>query len=193
MIGMTTRAEQQRFGHWSVIVPAERYREERLYQNDTVEAPLPEGAAYGDRVLLVADVEPPVIFAVGEVRTAAETGHDDGDAGGGLVVAYTRRFFDDPEPADERSSRGGRVDAEVFDGLIRRLPQRGPRRSWLVSVDLPIEADTAADAVRQFWSYVRALGPAELPAFVTPSDDELAMQVYVLGEEANLDPEEDED
>jgi hypothetical protein len=28
---------------------------------------------------------------------------------------------------------------------------------------------------------------------VSPSDDELAMQAFVLGEEANQDPEEDED
>ena len=37
------------------------------------------------------------------------------------------------------------------------------------------------------------LGPAELPTFVWPSGDELAMQAFVLGEEANQDPEEDEE
>jgi hypothetical protein len=47
--------------------------------------------------------------------------------------------------------------------------------------------------VRQFWSYVLELGPAELPTFVSPSGDELAMQAFVLGEQANQDPEEDED
>src|SRR6266545_316960 len=67
-----------------------------------------------------------------------------------------------------------------------------PRRSWLVGVELPIEAGSPAEAVRQFWSYVTQLGPRELPAFVSPADDELAMQAYVLGEEANLDPEEEE-
>jgi hypothetical protein len=55
-----------------------------------------------------------------------------------------------------------------------------------------VEAPTPAEAVRQFWSYVLELGPAELPAFVSPYGDELAMQAFVLGEEANLDPEEDE-
>ncbi len=65
-------------------------------------------------------------------------------------------------------------------------------RSWLVSLDLPIEAETAADAVREFWAYVRALGPDELPTFVSPSGDELAMQAMVAGEPVNLDPEEDE-
>jgi hypothetical protein len=67
------------------------------------------------------------------------------------------------------------------------------RRTWLVSLDLPIEAATPAEAVQQFWSYVQELGPAELPTFVSPSGDELAMQAFVLGDEVNLDPEEDED
>jgi hypothetical protein len=40
---------------------------------------------------------------------------------------------------------------------------------------------------------VRDLGPAELPAYVWPSGDELAMQAFVLGAEANQDPEEDDD
>ena len=44
--------------------------------------------------------------------------------------------------------------------------------------------------MRQFWSYVMELGPAELPTFVSPYGDELAMQAFVLGEQANLDPEE---
>jgi hypothetical protein len=66
------------------------------------------------------------------------------------------------------------------------------RRTWLVSVDLPIEADTPAEAVASFWRYVSELGPDELPAFVSPLDDELAMRAFVAGEPANLDPEEDE-
>jgi hypothetical protein len=36
------------------------------------------------------------------------------------------------------------------------------------------------------------LGPRELPTFVSPSGDELAMQAFVLGAEANQDPEEDD-
>ncbi len=67
--------------------------------------------------------------------------------------------------------------------LLRMAAQRlvGPR------------AASPAEAVRQFWSYVAELGPAELPAFVWPSGDELAMQAFVLGAEANQDPEEDDD
>jgi hypothetical protein len=64
--------------------------------------------------------------------------------------------------------------------------------SWLVSVDLPIEADSPAEAVAQFWNYVRELGPGQLPTFVSPYGDELAMQAYVLDEPVNLDPEEDD-
>ncbi len=67
------------------------------------------------------------------------------------------------------------------------------RKPWLVSVAMPIEAATPADAVRQFWSYVHELGPAELPTYVWPSGDELAMQAFVLGEVANQDPEEEDE
>lgn len=59
-----------------------------------------------------------------------------------------------------------------------------------MSVDLPIEAATPAEAVGQFWAYLRELGPEELPAFVAPTDDELAMQAYVAGEPHDLDPED---
>jgi hypothetical protein len=40
---------------------------------------------------------------------------------------------------------------------------------------------------------VRELGPVELPTYVWPYGDELAMQAFVLGEEANQDPEEDDE
>ncbi len=65
-------------------------------------------------------------------------------------------------------------------------------RNWLVSVAIPVEADSPAEAVREFWGYVGELGPKELPAFVSPSGDELAMQAYVLDAAAHLDPEEDD-
>ena len=67
-----------------------------------------------------------------------------------------------------------------------------PRADWLVSVSIPVEAHSPAEAVREFWTYVAELGPRELPAFVSPAGDELAMQAYVLGVEAKLDPEEDD-
>ena len=65
------------------------------------------------------------------------------------------------------------------------------RATWLVSLALPIEAGSASEAVREFWTYVDKLGPTELPAFVWPRGDELAMQAYLLGEPVNLDPEEE--
>jgi len=65
------------------------------------------------------------------------------------------------------------------------------RRTWLVSVDLPIEAATPAEAVAEFWAYLRELGPDQLPAFVSPVEDELAMQAYLAGAPHDLDPEDD--
>jgi hypothetical protein len=65
------------------------------------------------------------------------------------------------------------------------------RGRWQVTVSLPIEAESPAQAVADFWSYVRELGAGELPAYVSPAGDELAMRAYLHGEPANLDPEED--
>jgi hypothetical protein len=112
-----------------------------------------------------------------------------------LTVTYLRRSFDEPLPADELklAEPVAEVDEELFERLAARLGAGPDRQTWLVSLDLPIEAATPAEAVRQFWSYVLELGPAELPTFVSPSGDELAMQAFVLGEQANQDPEEDED
>ena len=66
-----------------------------------------------------------------------------------------------------------------------------PPARWLVSVALPIEAPSPTDAVREFWAYVTSLGPEELPAYVSPAADELAMRAYVMDREAALDPEDD--
>jgi hypothetical protein len=68
----------------------------------------------------------------------------------------------------------------------------GTAGRWLVSLDLPIEAASAAEAAAQFWSYVAQLGPGELPVFVSPAGNELAMQAYLMSEQTNLDPEEDD-
>lgn len=72
--------------------------------------------------------------------------------------------------------------------------QRPPygRRDWLVGVYLPIEAASPAEAVRAFWGYVRELGPTELPVFISPAGDELAMRAYLMDEPVNLDPEPDD-
>jgi hypothetical protein len=64
------------------------------------------------------------------------------------------------------------------------------RRTWLVSLDLPIEAATPAEAAAEFWVYLHELGPDQLPVFVAPAGDELAMQAYLAGVPHDLDPED---
>jgi len=166
--------------YWALLVDADRYAAERLYHHDTFD--LTEPLTPGDEVLLVADVEPPVLFGTGTVRATG-------------VLAYTRRVFDAPLATGELALDGvvTAVAEPAFRALTGQLPPPADRREWLVSVDLPIEAESPAEAVRHFWTYVSQLGPTELPAFVSPANNELAMQAYVLGEETNLDPEEDED
>ena len=160
---------------WAVLIPAERYSDERLVGADSLAVP-GLSAAPGDRVALVAPVDPPVVFGLGVVTRDGR-------------VRYTRRLFDEPLPADGLGA--GPLPEEAFQALVTKAGSRAPVRTWLVGVDLPIEADSAAEAVRRYWSYVRDLGPTELPAYVAPLDDELAMQAYVMGQEAALDPEED--
>ncbi len=67
-----------------------------------------------------------------------------------------------------------------------------PGDEWLVSLAIPVEARSRGEAVKAFWEYVHQLGPEELPAFVSPAQDELDMRAYVLDEPTNLDPEEDD-
>jgi len=181
---------------WAVIIPADRWATERLFHHDTLTVAGLAGVepAAGDEVLLVAGDDAPQVVALGTVdgSPAARRGAHGVPE---LVVAYRRRSFDEPVPADELklAEPVAEVEEELFRRLAARLTGDRDRLTWLVSLDLPIEAATPAEAVRQFWSYVLELGPAELPTFVSPSGDELAMQAFVLGEEANLDPEEDED
>lgn len=182
--------------HWAVMIPADRWATERLFHNDTLTVAGIAGVqpASGDEVLLVAGEDTPQLVALGIVdgfpagRRAAHGVPE-------VVVAYRRRSFDEPVPAGELklAEPVAEVDEELFRRLAARLGGDRDKQTWLVSLDLPIEAASPAEAVRQFWSYVVELGPAELPTFVSPSGDELAMQAFVLGEEANLDPEEEED
>lgn len=170
---------------WAVVIPADRWATERLFQHETVTVAGAAGAvAADDEVLLVAG---------GEVVALARATKADGDD---LVLTYLRRAFDEPVPAEGLTP--GAAVTPVEPATFRRLAaalgdDRRARQSWLVSVALPIEAATPAEAVRQFWSLVLDLGPGELPTYVWPSGDELAMQAFVLGEEANQDPEEDDE
>ena len=177
--------------HWAVVLPAERFDEERLFANDWVRLPAP-GPQPGDVVLLVADGPEPVLFGLGRVRS-------DTEADRAPVVSYTHRMLDEPLPVSRLRLSGPGVyplEPSVYAASAGEVDayQRvdGPKRTWLVSVDLPIEAASPAEAVRLFWSYVYELGPKELPAFVVPNGNELAMQAFVLGVAANQDPEEDD-
>ena len=174
----------ERMAQWAVIIPAEQWATERLFHHETVAvAAAPAGSGGpGDDVLLVAGGDDPQAVALGRFTGDGE-------------IAYTRRAFDAPVPVGDLklTEPVTALDAETFQVVAARVGEARERRPWLVSVAMPIEADNPADAVRQFWSYVAELGPAELPAFVWPSGDELAMQAFVLGAEANQDPEEDDD
>jgi len=169
--------------HFAVVVAGERLARERLYADDLIAvddaAALPSGA----EVVLVALDPGPVLFGLGRATV-------------GGAVRYTHRLLDAPLPVSLDAGVGTwPLDARTFDALAGKVDAThrvgAGRRSWLVNLSLPVEASTAPEAVRAFWSYVRDLGPTELPAFVSPSGDELAMQVYVLGGEANQDPEDD--
>ena len=189
-------------GHWAVVISDERHEAERLFHHDTLELtgigrPHP---APGDEVLVVAGHENPAVVALGRVRlVGSERDPDDPQPGDddeeSLVVTYTRRAFDEPVPAERLAldQPVAPVDPETFQAIAGSLRPAADRGTWMVSLDLPIEASTPAEAVRVFWSYVMELGPRELPAFVSPAGDELAMQAFVLGEEANLDPEEEDE
>jgi len=180
---------------WAVVIPEDRLEAERLFHHDTLELDEPSqprpGPAPGDEVLVVANAAAPAVVALGRVAGDASAS----TAPGTLTVTYTRRCFDDPQPAGGLALSGPVTPVEpvAFRALAERVAPTPDLRTWFVSVDLPIEAPSAAEAVRRFWSYVMELGPRELPAFVSPHDDELAMQAYVLGEQTNLDPEEDDD
>ena len=176
---------------WAGVVDEDAYARERLYARDAVELS-PGGTeepAPGDAVLLVAALgDTPVLFGLGRVRLAYAAA---------VSVAYTHRLFDEPLPVDLALPVGlhpvPAADYErVAAGVSAARRTDADRSEWFVSVALPIEAASRAEAVREFWTYVDKLGPRELPAFVWPRGDELAMQAYVLGAETSLDPEDDD-
>ncbi|MEU8656507.1 hypothetical protein [Actinoplanes philippinensis] len=160
-----------------VIIPEGQWATERLFQHDAVTVPAVDSAEVGDEVLLVAE---------DQVVALARVEKSDGE----LSLWYLRRAFDEAIPFE---GSAGAIDEETFQRYARRLGPPADRKPWLVSVAMPIEAANPAEAVRQFWSHVLELGPAELPTYVWPSGDELAMQAFVLGAEANQDPEEEDE
>ncbi len=194
--------------YWAVVVAADRYDAERLYRRDCIVltgiAPADadrQGLEVGDRVVLVASVAPPVVFALGTVSAMGGDGdgaqHDPDDPESPspetdeVSIAYDRRMFDSPANPPAGADAGPLVEIDAGAWAAIGGTPAGEVDSWLVSLDLPIEAPSAAEAVRQFWTYVAELGPRELPVFVSPAGDELAMQAMVAGVPVNLDPEED--
>jgi hypothetical protein len=181
--------------HWLAVVAPERYADEVLYARPacTVAYQGVDMPAAGDPVLLVAASAQPLIFAVGVIEGRRE--------GAEVTIAYRRRLFDQPIEAGaiEIFSPGLLpVDRDRYERLAASIPPpglrpAGPKPEWFVSVSLPIEADSRAEAVREFWTYVEKLGPRELPALVWPRGDEMSMQAFVLGAPANQDPEGDDD
>jgi hypothetical protein len=183
---------------WAAVVSEETYAAERLYASDTLVlrgAGGTQGPRPGDHVALIAAGEPAMLFGVGRVRS----GRQDSDE---VAVRYTHRLFDEPIPIPESPPLGltplavaayerlvGPVGAHTRTGTDAT---RWGATEWFVSVALPIEAASPSEAVREFWTYVEKLGPRELPAYVWPRGDELAMRAFVLGTETNLDPEEDD-
>ncbi|ABP53183.1 hypothetical protein [Salinispora tropica] len=183
---------------WAVLLPPGRYEAERLVHHDTLELIGAEGSQprLGDQVAVLADA-PSRLVALGRVTDVGDLCPEEPPAERvepRLVITYTRRSFDTPVSADALTVEGPvtPLDPTAFQALADQLGPPPPRQSWMVSLNLPIEAVSPAEAVREFWAYVQELGPRELPAFVWPSGNELAMQAFVLGEEANQDPEEDD-
>jgi hypothetical protein len=172
--------------HWVGIVSEEQFASERLYARDTVAVPAGRHAPQpGDPVVLVAGRR-----IIGHGLVEGPTGE------GTVLVRYSERSFDDPVPATGLPVTPGwqSVTAAEHSRLAGLAGvQAGSRSVWFVSVALPIEAASRAEAVREFWTYLEKLGPRELPAYVWPLGDELAMQAFVLGAVTNLDPEEDGD
>lgn len=191
-----TRSDRRRStSHWAVVLPEDRYVAEKLFHHDTLALTGGTlevagdalglagcgGLAQGDDVLLVAGDQ---VVALARVRGADP-----------LVVEYTHRIFDAPQPAGHLAIDGPvtKLDPAAYQAVADRIGPRSRPRTWLVSLDLPIEAEAPAEAVRRFWTYAMELGPGELPVFVWPPGDELAMQAYVLGEVTDLDPDEDDE
>jgi hypothetical protein len=176
--------------HWVAIVGEEQFASERLYAHDSVIVPA-HGVAptAGDSVLLVVAGEPPQLFGLGKILSWY---------GESVAVAYTHRLLDEPVPSPVPPSGPGLVAiaADAYERVAEQIPASrridADRSEWFVSVTLPIEARSRAEAVREFWTYIDKLGPQELPAYVWPRGDELAMQSFVLGTPTIDDPEDAE-
>ena len=178
---------------WLGVVSEDQFGTERLYARDVIAVTTDQVTPQlGDPVALVVAGAPPRLFGHGLVDGPV----DQADV---VQVRYHSRLFDQPVPVADVPAAVGLhpVPEEDYRRLASQAGGQGDRMAdrsvWFVSVALPIEATTRAEAVREFWTYLDKLGPRELPAYVWPLGDELAMQAFVLGAVTNLDPEEDDD
>jgi hypothetical protein len=163
--------------YWLLALDDDEYTEQQAYEVEAVEPAraLPRGAADGDEVALAG---PEGVFALGQID--------------GPAVAYRRRLVEPAPTAESAEAAEGwtELKPDVWEALVRTLPTPDRRSDWLVTLSLPIEAVDKAEAVRQFWSYIRSLGPKELPTFVAPYGRELEGTSFLLGVEHEQDPEE---
>lgn len=166
--------------YWLLLLNEDDFTEQQAYEVDSVKpvAGVPAEAGEGDEVALAG---PGGVFALGAVE--------------GEAVAYRRRL---EEPSEAAAAVAGVTDAEdwrslgpqEWEELLGLLPTAERRSDWLVTLALPVEAVDRAEAVRLFWSYVRSLGPTELPTFVARYGHEIDGTAFLLGAEHEQDPEE---
>lgn len=163
--------------YWLLALHDDEFTEQQAYEVEAIEAAaaLPEGASDGDEVALAG---PEGVFALGEVD--------------GPAVAYRRRLEEPAKTVESSAAAEGwtELNPDDWEDLVRALPTPERRSDWLVTLSMPIEAVDKAEAVRQFWSYIRSLGPKELPTFVSPYGRELEGTSFLLGVEHEQDPEE---
>lgn len=185
--------------YWLLALNDDEFTEQQAYEIEAIEpaAALPAGAGDGDEVAL-AGAEG--VFALGTVadkavayrrrleepvKTAATVSLDSASLNSSAPLNDSSRSDDAAEGAGWTA-----LDPEAWEELIGTLPTPERRSDWLVTLSMPIEAVDKAEAVRQFWSYIKALGPKELPTFVSPYGRELEGTSFLLGVEHEQDPEE---
>jgi hypothetical protein len=186
--------------YWLGVSPGQALPEDSRAEARFEGARLTQAIRAADPVALITLAPTARLVAVAEVG-----GFSSGAAEGGPASVWVRvtRQIDPPVEVSLPEDRPGFYaisparfvelagsNAPKAEAGAAEVSSRLPPE-WMVSVSLPIEAETRGDAVRAFWAYVQSLGPGELPAFVWPRGDELALQAYVLEDPANLDPEED--
>ncbi|MCI0688839.1 MAG: hypothetical protein L0Y54_16635, partial [Sporichthyaceae bacterium] len=83
-------SERDGRAYWAAVVSDEQFAMERLYARDVIAFDPGEGgpATIGDLVVLIAAGDPPLLFGIGPVTGASESGD--------VLVEYRARMLDDP-------------------------------------------------------------------------------------------------